>query len=220
MSAWRMVKKETKTSWWRFGLWVTTNRDGLWKWHCTSYLSSIERHVYTCIYTKIHTCSGFDTCIGGAILLPWRLLWHLGNLQHQRLTCFTNRMPVGCRADQREFLQRKTNEGLILQTWIYHHQKWGEKSGMFLIKHGNHAERPTPFILFPLSGPNFQARNLELVTQPNGPSASAILRMNSPFEIRMDTPWKINFLPHSCHVWQFRWGFLVCNHLQSIPPNP
>jgi len=55
----------------------------------------------------------------------------------------------------------------------------------------------------PLSGPNFQARNLELVTQPNGPSASAILRMNSPFEIRMDTPWKIledqfsaTLLPH------------------------
>lgn len=35
----------------------------------------------------------------------------------------------------------------------------------------------------PLFGPNFQARNLELVTQPNGPSASAILRMNSPFEM-------------------------------------
>ena len=114
--------------------------------------------------------------------------------------------------------------GLILQTWIYHHQKWGEKSGMFLIKHGNHGERPTSFILFPpFLDQTSRRETWSWWHNPMGPVPVPSSGWIHPSKFAW-TPhgrsWKINFLPHSCHVWQFRWGFMVCNHLQSSPPNP
>ena len=83
--------------------------------------------------------------------------------------CTQDASRMSCRS-ARMFLQLwKTNEGLILQTWIYHHQKWGEKSSLFLPKMETMEKNKLRLFFSPLSGPNFQARNLELVTQPMGP---------------------------------------------------
>ena len=130
---------------------LTTNRDGLWKRYCRSHLSSIERHVYifVCIYihtiyiyihSYIHTCSGFDTYIGGAIFCClgdcFDILeiystkdWHGSPTFRIMHTGCQDVMQISESSSSCE-RQIKVLSCLILQTWIYHHQKWSEKSGI------------------------------------------------------------------------------------------
>ena len=135
-----------------------------------------------------------------------------------------HRMPVGCHADQPGCSSSCERQMKVLSFKLGYITIKNEVRNQVCSQSKMETMEKNKLRLFcsPLSGPNFQARNLELVTQPNGPSASAILRFH-PSKFAW-TPhgrsWKISFLPHSCHIWQFRWGFLVCNHLQSSPPNP